>query len=139
TSRSMAARAAARTPAMEASEPTSRMHDAASPTAAGAARVAKGWRPGLRMAGPGASGRGLVFLVWELGLELGDGLVGASAVVGGESLGPALRADVGGRVGALAPIVRVGQAELAGHGFAVAQEPDDLEDVGPGGEHAVVG
>jgi len=36
------------------------------------------------------------------------------------------------------PVFGVGEVEFGLHGFAVAQEPHDLEDIGPSGEHAVV-
>ena len=38
----------------------------------------------------------------------------------------------------LHPVLGVGEVEFAGHGFAVSEEADDLEDIGPCGEHAVI-
>lgn len=50
-----------------------------------------------------------------------------------------LGADGVGGVGLFGPVLGAGEAEGAGAGFSVAEESDDFEDIGPGGEGCVIG
>lgn len=43
-------------------------------------------------------------------------------------------ADTRGGIGFFGPVLDAREREFRGHGFAIAEEADDLKDIGPGGE-----